>query len=748
MITLRQYQEIAVRELREKANILLDLQGGKTIVFKSPTGSGKTLMMAEFLKTLVENRVDTKSFAFIWTAPRKLHTQSKQKLENYYHDSKALRCVNFEDLVDIQIGKNEILFLNWESINKEDNVYIRENERDFNLSRVIQNTLDAGRIIVLVIDESHHSAKTEISLELIDMIQPKITVEVSATPNIDGDERVMVYREWVIAEEMIKKRVAINPGFRNKIERKTAEEIIVTSQAGESANEFILRMALEKRIELVEKMTAEESNVNPLMLIQLPDARQGVADIKDEIVQILKDNHNITVDNGRLAVYLSEDKENLANITRNDCEIEVMLFKQAIALGWDCPRAAILTLFRDWRSFTFSTQTLGRILRMPELKHYDDDELNTGYVFTNLSDFSIQEELAGDFLTIKHAKRKEIYQPISLQSVYSKRLREFTRLAPQFIRDFLDAADEYDLKGKINTENAEARMALITDGAVENIDTPFLHIADGSTENGFTADVIERIRTPLEAQHALDLFVRDNLAPFAPEGRSIGRVKESFYRFFRYAFFMQFPHNGAKAQMIVLDPQNQQHFINVLNLAKEKYQAGVIQREKELVPVDSWEVPSSYNYNHRYKIQAMEKSIFEPFYELEGTSQIEKDFARFLDITLQDVEWWFKNGDQDATFFAVPYEDNDEIKTFYVDWIVKFNDGRIGLFDTKAGLTAETAGTRASGLAKYIKEQNQNGKSLFGGIVIEKNNSFWINSEEEYLYDKNDLLGSGWTVFS
>lgn len=746
MIALRRYQEKAIRELREKANELLELQGRKTIVFKAPTGSGKTIMMAEFLKTLVENRVDTKTFSFIWTAPRKLHTQSKEKLTHYYFDSKALRCVDFEDLVDTRIGENEILFLNWESINKADNIYIRENERDFNLSHVIQNTLDDGRIIILVIDESHHSAKTETSLELIDMIQPKITIEVSATPNIQGDERVTVYREHVIAEGMIKKRIAINPGFQNQITRRTAQELTVSSDAGESANEYILRMAVEKRDELAAKFKQVGSKVNPLMLIQLPDARQGIADIKDEIIKILKDNHNITVENGKLAIYLSEDKENLENITRNDNEVDVMIFKQAIALGWDCPRASILALFRDWRSFTFSIQTLGRILRMPELKHYDEDELNTGFVFTNLSDFAIQEELTGDFLTIQHAKRKETYQPIALPSVHSKRFRERTRLSPQFIKDFLDAANEYGLKDKIDIQVNETRFELLANGVIENVDQEIHHVANGNAEIGYAASQIERLRTPVEVQRAFDLFVRDNLAPFAPESRSIGRVKESIYRFYRRDFLMKFPYNGLKAQMIALAPENQQHFVNVINLAKETYQNRVSQREKELVTVEAWEVPSSYNYNHRYRRRDVEKSIFEPYYELENASQIEKNFAMFLDETLPNVEWWFKNGDQDATFFAVPYAENGEPKAFYVDWIVKFTDGRIGLFDTKAGITAETAGTRAEGLAKYIAEQKQKGRKLFGGIVIEKNGTFWLNDKAEYKYDENDLPGSGWVI--
>ena len=49
-----------------------------------------------------------------------------------------------------------------------------------------------------------------------------------------------------------------------------------------------------------------------------------------------------TTENGRLAIYLSDkdNKINLENIEKNENEVEDMIFKQAIALGWDCPRAA------------------------------------------------------------------------------------------------------------------------------------------------------------------------------------------------------------------------------------------------------------------------------------------------------------------------------------------------------------------------------------------------------------------------
>src|SRR5690606_31232374 len=98
----------------------------------------------------------------------------------------------------------------------------------------------------------------------------------------------------------------------------------------------------------------------------------------------------------------SEEKENLENIAKNNNEAEVLIFKQAIALGWDCPRAQILVLFRDWKSLTFSVQTVGRIMRMPEPTkgHYENDVLNMGYVYTNLSDIDIKEDVARSYVTI------------------------------------------------------------------------------------------------------------------------------------------------------------------------------------------------------------------------------------------------------------------------------------------------------------------------------------------------------------
>src|SRR3989304_2777575 len=185
MIELKDYQRKAVENLRAKVENVLKSNETGVVIFQAPTGSGKTLMASEMLKGLVRDRKDDKKFSFIWISVRMLHEQSKEKLEKYYEDDRLLYCSYFEDLEDRKIDENEILFINWHSINKKDiNIYVRENEQDNNLNTIIQNTKDEGRIIVLVIDESHHTASSDKSKELIDIIAPTVTLEVSATPQL------------------------------------------------------------------------------------------------------------------------------------------------------------------------------------------------------------------------------------------------------------------------------------------------------------------------------------------------------------------------------------------------------------------------------------------------------------------------------------------------------------------------------------------------------------------------------------
>jgi type III restriction enzyme len=736
-IEFKNYQERAIVDLKQEVNRLLNADGDKVCIFKSPTGSGKTLMMAEFLKRLIDSRVDGKKFSFVWIAVNKLHDQSRNNLKKYYDQfGVGIKCSYFEDLDEKRIAENEILFLNWASINKKENVYVRANERDNNLSSVISKTKDEGRIVILIIDESHHTASSEKSKELIHDIGPKVTIEVSATPQLNNANRIVeVDLKDVKDEGMIKKEIAINRGFNDYLVDK--------KKSDKAADEIVLESALKKRLELIKKLEKEGSNVNPLLLIQIPDSKSGISDKKDIVIELLS-KYGITTENRKLAIYLSDkdNKINLENIEKNQNEVEVMIFKQAIALGWDCPRASILVLFRQWReeNMTFSIQTLGRIMRMPEQHHYKDEDLNLGYVYTSLEDIKVAEDLSRDYITVFEGKRKDDYQDLDFVSYHSKRFREETRLSSDFVPVFFDAAEQLKLKSRVSLKSSIVSTKLIADGIIVDPDKEM-----PSIEKKGTLDIP---KNEVELQNAFDMFVRNNLTPFAPELRSIKRINDCIYRFFDKNFKMGVD-DWAKIQAIVLAEENKQAFIDTINKAKEIYEETVGKGKSELVQNDElWNVPKIINYNLSFKKKDYSRSIIQPYYAktsggsslnlFEEDSEIESEFINLLEKA-KKVKWWFKNGKSDATYFAVPHTEHGVPKPFYVDFIVMMKDGSIGLFDTKGGYTAELAKSRSEGLAKYIKEHSKKNKKLFGGIVLHDKKSWRLNDKDKYSYDPNNL---------
>jgi type III restriction enzyme len=714
---LKIYQENAIDDLLTKAKRLLGYSGSKKLVFKSPTGSGKTIMMAEFLKQLVDDREIRQSLGFIWTAPRQLHIQSREKLENYFETSRALKCSYFEDLDDRKIIENEILFFNWESINRADNVYIRDNEQEFNLSKVLERAKEDGREIILIIDEAHHHATSQISQGLIQMIGPKLTIEVSATPILSGDLSVDVLLDDVKRDGMIKKAVVLNDNFDSFIR----EGKIKTQKLSGGSEELVIDAAMKKRLELLKNFQKEKVGVNPLVLIQLPDKKTSLEDrIKERVESILKSKYKITTEKGnnKLAIWLSGEHINKENVERQDSEVEVLIFKQAIALGWDCPRAQILVLFRQWHSPIFSIQTVGRIMRMPEPDkgHYKNETLNYGYVYTNLDNIEIQEDIAKDYITIYTSKRS--FNPkLSLLSCYPKRHREKTRLSPLFQEIFLKQAKEYNLKKQIDTKAKKFDLKIISDYKAEDVDALAGAKIIGDKEikaSGF------------DMQKLFDFFVRNNLTPFYPEDRSVGRVKEAIYKFFEQELKMWYGDVWEDIVQIVLSDKNSRHFVDVIDKAKEKYQKEVVKRESEMVDVSNWNIPETLSFGDEYEKVDVKKSIMQPFFVKWG-SEAERKFVEFLEKTHNGVEWWFKNGDRDATFFAIPYK-NEEEKPFYVDFVVKFKNGKIGLFDPHGAHLTDFK-VKSAGLREYIQNENKKGKKLFGGIVVNTERNYrgrWV----------------------
>ncbi len=228
---------------------------------------------------------------------------------------------------------------------------------------------------------------------------------------------------------------------------------------------FVIDEALKKSLELRNTYESLGSPVRPLVLIQLPSESKSTTELDKtkltRTIQVLEKDFGISFANKKLAIWLSDDKTNKELIDETDSTVEVLIFKQAIAVGWDCPRAQILVMFREIGSVTFEIQTIGRILRMPEQRHYSENSLNIAYVYTDLERASIGiHELARNLIKDKFARRKEEYKDISLMSTYLRRT-EYNDLGYSFygiLTDtFLSAIDSD--KSAILSTNLDALRA-------------------------------------------------------------------------------------------------------------------------------------------------------------------------------------------------------------------------------------------------------------------------------------------------
>lgn len=773
MLQLKDYQKRAVKKLKENIIDMLSLQGDRQkIVFKAPTGAGKTVMASALLDELnMELQTKFMEVAFIWIAPNKLHIQSYLNFRNFFSEKRTLKPVQFNE-VEPSVGLNpgEVLFLNWESINKDNAVIIRDNEQNRTLFRLTRQTQQNGLPIIVIIDEEHMFAgkNAKKSEMVLSNINPKVELRISATPTTGGCTLVGVPRQHVIEEQMIKKGIQLNPQVKS------------STQEGLTMNQQLLEQALHRRNMLARAY--REFNINPLLLIQLPNDNSDTLSAEEkslveEIQTYLDIKKNINTENGKLAIWLSGKKENVLGIEKKDCLTEVLLFKQAIALGWDCPRASVLLIFRDIKSKTFTAQTVGRILRMPEQQHYTNDALNYGYVYTNLS-ADIIEIVQDDmnYISTIYAKRREDINNITLRSIYQNRRKTPHVLLAPFKKIFKEVVSEEWELPQLDLFGANMGWDdLDTDSETETDPEEFTYVENRRKANrhGIKTDVSKimvKIPKDIAFQGNEGIIVVDNRAKFA---RTQGELLASFNQFCRknvgdyepgqsaemirsaiYEFFEEYLGLAQNETLkVVLYHSNRPKFEALLAKAEGRYAEVYESREKERDSEEYiefiWSLPETRMYNTDVS-RSCEGKIFHhallPFFEDKNVSEPEYHFSRMLDANNEVIDWWYKNADKGNMHFAVPYTDKDGApRCFYVDYIIRLKNGTVCLFDTKTKDSDPNAPYKHNALLEYMeKENSQHHKRLMGGVIIRRDENWYYCPMK--IENTSDL--TGWTALN
>lgn len=352
---LKEFQLNAVKSLFEAMD-----KPVRDIILKSPTGSGKTIILTYFMHQYIQSYPKT---VFVWLTPGKgnLEEQSKAKMDKYIHASQTKLL---SDVMTAGFEENDSCFINWEKLTKKGNNALKDSERT-NFLEHIEHALNDGLRFIIIVDESHQNNTIKAD-EIIQYFRTEKIIRCSATPKgIAKAEVIEIPEEEVIAAGLIKKMLVINQDFPQQVEM-------------ENATNYLLEQAYAKQREIRAEFLSAGKDINPLIVVQIPNKSEKLQDD----VERWFETQGVTYENGQLAVWLSDMHENLDGIEETNAPSVAVIIKQAVATGWDCPRAAILVKLRDNMDETFEIQTIGRIRRMPEAHHYGKDLLDSCYLYT------------------------------------------------------------------------------------------------------------------------------------------------------------------------------------------------------------------------------------------------------------------------------------------------------------------------------------------------------------------------------
>ncbi len=660
-MNLKEFQLEAVKKLFEAMETPV-----RDIILKSPTGSGKTIILTYFMHQYIQSFPKT---VFVWLTPGKgsLEEQSKAKMDKYIHASQTKLL---SDIMTAGFEENDSCFINWEKLTKKGNNALKDSERT-NFLEHIQHALNEGLHFVIIVDESHQNNTIKAD-EIIQYFHTDKIIRCSATPKgIAKAEVIEISEEEVIAAGLIKKMLVINQDFPQTIET-------------ENQTEFLLEKALAKQRDLRSEFLKRNVDINPLIVIQLPNKSETLQDGVERYLEA----QGLTYENTQLAIWLSDRHENLEDIDAPNAKSSAVIIKQAVATGWDCPRAYILVKLRDNMDETFEIQTIGRIRRMPEAKHYENDILDSCYLYTLDEKFTAGVKMALDKAALNACTLflKNEYKNITLTGEQRTMITS-TRNPQKALQAITSYAEKEYGVGTNKTEN-RTRLQSAGYELSENI---VKHTLSGETA---TLDFDSADMNKIEVTEKLNTHThgRDYHQKIGKIGLEIGMEYSYMNTIIRKLFDKNFKYSR---KILALEPRAVYAFVinnvdKLRHLVREAMAYEMAQLKMDVPSKSYYEfhIPQSclFTYNGDAKTQyVMEKNVYQNYLSSAAPrSTPEVKFEKFCERS-DSIDWWYKNGDKGNEYLSIVYYDNsDKQKLFYPDYIVGMN-GEIWIIETKGG---------------------------------------------------------------
>lgn len=665
-INLKSFQIKAINDLNNAVE-----SGNKNIVLESGTGSGKTIILTNFISDFLKEKPD---YAVVWFCPGKgnLEEQSKSKMDRYIPSSNTK---NLEEVLNQGFLVGDVAFINWELVTKSGNRAISDGEYK-NLFDRIEIAQDQGIKFLVIIDEEHLN-KTIKSHDVIEMFSPTNIIRASATPKKDKTAtHIQIPDEEIVKSGLVKRLLVVNEDIENEVEL-------------ENQTSYLLNLALKKQQEIKEEFIKRKVAINPLIIIQIPNKSEKLISDVEQYLDI----KGLNYENNQLAVWLSEKKENLEGVEEYTSPVKAIIIKQAIATGWDCPRSYILVKLRDNMSETFEIQTIGRIRRMPEAKHYDNNILDNCYLYTFDEKYKegVKDHLGYGALEAMTLFLKEEHKDFKLKKQKISALQyeinpiNVLKTFEEFMRQ------EYGIvKNKFDLN----RNALLSYGY--NFETSIkVKTYKGKLSSIHKKELIHLNQVTVKMlldthQHGRDFHHTANIL-----ARSIGLTYDSMTTIIRRLFCKEPFYKGK-----VIDLELKELYAFVINnseilernfkkaISSEKYNGEHQMTFTANNVEEEFTIPRQVIFTYDKTIHDFEsysKNVYDGYISTAiPRSQGEKLFERFCN-EFDNVEWFYKNGDKGTEYFSIVYSDNSSKKHhFYPDYIVSIN-GEVWIIEVKGG---------------------------------------------------------------